>query len=140
MSDKRHVHRVALNIQGQLGHGDIFVPVIIEDVSFKGLRLRAEEAEIDALPFDSHEPYHIVFLTDEQQPLLDAWLEQLYRQTDARKSTIAIGCKVHHIELENLAVLRRLIELNSGDSDMTAHDLDALVDAFYDTASNASDN
>lgn len=140
MSDKRHVHRVPLNIQGQLGHGETYVPVMIEDISFKGLRLCVEEAEIDALPFDSHQPYHIILLTDAQQPLLEAWLEQLYRQTDSRKPTISIGCKVHHIELESLAALRRLIELNSGDSEMTTQDLDAMLDAVYDTASSASDN
>lgn len=137
MSDKRQFQRIKLNVNGTLSHGDKSVPVIIEDISLQGLRLRAPETELNTLPFDSHEPYLIQFLAHDDHPLIEMYIEQLYRHADSRLPTIAMGCKVHHIDLESLADLRRLLLLNSGDAQFDEHDLDAFIDAVYSNASSA---
>jgi len=69
---------------------------------------------------------------------LEAWVEQLYRHTDRRKTAVAVGCKVDHIDVESLAALRQLILLNSGDPSMSQDDIDTLTSAIYGNASNAS--
>ncbi|AXR07194.1 PilZ domain-containing protein [Salinimonas sediminis] len=140
MSDKRHFQRVVLNIPGTLSHGDTSIAVTVEDVSLQGLRLIADEHALASLPFDSHDPYHIRFLDDTGPARIEAWLEQLYRHTDQRRPTVAMGCKVDHIAVESLAALRQLIELNSGDAQLSQQDLDALTDAIYDNASSASES
>ncbi|WP_018982969.1 PilZ domain-containing protein [Salinimonas chungwhensis] len=137
MSDQRQYQRISLNVNGTLSHSGSAAPVVIEDISLQGLRLRANEAELGALPFDSHEPYHVEFLAHENHPLIEMFVEQLYRHADTREPTIAMGCKVHHIDVESLAALRRLLELNSGDSQFTEHDLDHLIESIYSRASSA---
>ena len=138
MSDKRQFQRVALNIPGTLAHGQTCIDVIIEDVSLQGLRLSAEEQALNSLPFDSHDPYKIAFLSDDQAPHIEAWVEQLYRHNHRRKRAVAMGCKVDHIDINSLAALRQLILLNSGDENLSQDDIDALTDAIYGNASNAS--
>ena len=137
MSDKRQFQRIKLNVNGTLSHSDASVPVIIEDISLQGLRLRASEAELNTLPFDSHEPYLIQFLAHDNHPLIEMYIEQLYRHADTRQPTIAMGCKVHHIDVQSLADLRRLLALNSGDTQFSEHDLDALIETVYSNASKA---
>ena len=138
MSDKRQYQRVKLNIPGILSHGHTNIGVMIEDVSIQGVRVSAEEEALATLPFDSHQPYRIAFLTDDKAPLIEAWVEQLYRHTDRRKTAVAVGCKVDHIDVESLAALRQLILLNSGDPSMSQYDIDTLTNAIYGKASNAS--
>lgn len=140
MTDQRQYQRVRLQVKGTLQHGDNQIPVIIEDVSLQGLRLSAREADLDILPFDSHEPYHASFLQQQAQPLIELDLEQLYRHSDQRAPRVSMGCKVAHIDVESLASLRRLVELNSGDTAFTEHDLNTLIAAIYSNASSACDS
>ena len=140
MTDKRRFQRVVINAEGTLSHSDIAIDVTVLDISLRGLRLLATEQALSALPFDSHEPYSISFRQNEDSPPICAWLEQLYRQTDRRGNRVIVGCRVEHIEVEDLAGLRRLIELNSRDAELSEQDLDALIETIYSNASSASDN
>lgn len=127
--DKRQFQRVDLKVPGELSlHGNS-IPVTVEDVSLQGLRLSAAEAMLEMLPFDSHDPYTVMFKANPDSPLLTIYLQQLYRQSPRITDLIFIGCKVDHIDVECLAELRRLINLNSGDPGMSEHDLNALIDA-----------
>lgn len=140
MTDKRQFQRVTLNVPGSLSHSDISIPVVIIDISLQGLRISALDDVLAALPFDSHEPYMIRFQANDDSPEIIASLEQLYRQSDSRRTDTVMGCKVSHIDVESLASLRRLIQLNSGDQELSDRDLDALINAIYGNASNASES
>lgn len=129
--DKRQFQRVDLKVPGELSlHGNS-IPVTIEDVSLQGLRLSAAEAMLEMLPFDSHDPYTVVFKANPDSPLITLYLQQLYRQSQGNSDLIFIGCKVDHVEVECLAELRTLINLNSGDPGLSEQDLNALIDAVY---------
>ena len=129
--DKRQFQRVDLKVPGELSlHGNS-IPVTVEDVSLQGLRLSAAEAMLDTLPFDSHDPYTVMFKANPDSPLMTLYLIQLYRQSPQKAGVIYIGCKVDHIDVECLAELRRLINLNSGDDALSEKDMDALLNAVY---------
>ncbi|WP_218311854.1 PilZ domain-containing protein [Alteromonas antoniana] len=140
MTDKRQFQRISLKVEGNLRHQHITVPVVIEDVSLQGIRLSATESALLELPFDSHEPYEISFKANDDSPTIVIQLEQLYRQSDARSPRTFMGCKVAFIELDSLSALRRLIILNSRDNSLSEHDLEALIDAIYSSASSASES
>ncbi|MEW9798775.1 PilZ domain-containing protein [Alteromonas sp. CYL-A6] len=137
MSDKRHFHRVKLDIEGVLSHQAISVPVTVKDISLQGIRLSASEASLQALPFDSHIPYTASFRLNKDSPLITLDIEQLYRQTDSRHDEVMLGCRVARGDIDSVSALRRLIELNSRDMALSDSDLDALVDAIYSRASSA---
>ncbi|OFC69549.1 PilZ domain-containing protein [Alteromonas confluentis] len=129
--DKRQFQRVDLKVPGELSlHGNS-IPVTIEDVSLQGLRLSAAEAMLEMLPFDSYDPYTVMFKANPDSPLITLYLQQLYRQSQGNSDLIFIGCKVDHVEVECLAELRTLINLNSGDPGLSEQDLNALIDAVY---------
>lgn len=129
--DKRQFQRVDLKVPGELSlHGNS-IPVTIEDVSLQGLRLSAAETMLDMLPFDSHDPYTVMFKANPDSPLITLYLQQLYRQSPGHTDLIFIGCKVDHVEVECLAELRTLINMNSGDPGLSEQDLNALIDAVY---------
>lgn len=138
--DKRQFQRVDLKVPGELSLHSNSIPVTVEDVSLQGLRLSAAEAMLDMLPFDSHDPYTVVFKANPDSPLITLHLQQLYRQNPVKRELIYIGCKVDHIDVECLAELRSLINLNSGDDKLSEKDMDALISAVYDSASSASES
>ncbi len=129
--DKRQFQRVDLKVPGELSlHGNS-IPVTIVDVSLQGLRLGAAESMLDMLPFDSHDPYTVMFKANRDSPMITAYLQQLYRQSPQQSDVVYIGCKVDHIDVECLAELRTLINMNSGDPGLSEQDLNALIDAVY---------
>ncbi len=137
MSDKRQFQRVKLNIDGFLTHQTTSIPVTIKDVSLQGIRLRADEQQLNKLPFDSHEPYLARFQLNNDSPLITLYIEQLYRQSDSRCKDIMLGCKLDHGDIDSMIALRRIIQLNSSDATLSDNDLDALIDAIYSRASSA---
>lgn len=138
MSDKRQFQRVTLNVAGTLSHNTIAIPVTISDVSLQGVRLSANEDDLERLPFDSHDPYTAQFQTNEDSPLISLEIEQLYRKSDVSADIVYLGCKVSQMDVESISALRRLILLNSDSAALDDSDLNALIDAVYSRASNAS--
>ncbi|QJR82106.1 PilZ domain-containing protein [Alteromonas pelagimontana] len=140
MTDKRMFQRVAIGVAGKLSHQQASINVTVVDLSLQGLRISADEKALETLPFDSHDPYTITFQANGDSPEIVAHLQQLYRQTDTRRSDIIMGCKVDHIDVESLAALRRLIQLNSRHEDVSEKDLNAFIEAIYGKASSASES
>ncbi|OJF68676.1 PilZ domain-containing protein [Alteromonas sp. V450] len=134
MTDKRQFQRVALNVKGTLAHNGICVDVIISDVSLQGIKLKAEEAALSNLPFDSHDPYVATFQANEESPVITLSISQLYRHADTREENVSLGCKVEQMSVESISALRRLITLNSDDASIDEKDLNALVNAVYQGA------
>ncbi|NMH58924.1 PilZ domain-containing protein [Alteromonas ponticola] len=130
MTDKRQYQRITLGASGSLSHQNVSVPVEVMDISLQGLRLKVNEKTIEALPFDSHEPYIIKFHANNDSPPICAHLQQLYRFNHPRIGDTLIGCKLDHIDIEDLAALRRLIQLNSEDNRLSEQDLDALIEGI----------
>lgn len=131
MTDKRQFQRVVLNVDGQLAHNETVINVMVSDISLQGIKLLATETELAKLPFDSHEPYMATFKANEDSPLITLYISQLYRHADTRKDAVSLGCKVERMDVDCLSALRRLVALNSTDSEIDEKDLTALVNAVY---------
>jgi len=138
MSDKRLFTRIPLAVKGTLAHHDKRIDVIIIDVSLQGVKLSANEDALNELPFDSHDPYTATFRANEDSPVITLHIEQLYRQSDSRKDSVSLGCKVSQMDVDSISALRRLILLNSQEADLNEKELNALIEAVYSNASNAS--
>jgi hypothetical protein len=138
MSDKRLFTRIPLAVKGTLAHHDKHIDVIVIDVSLQGVKLSANEDALNELPFDSHDPYTATFRANEDSPVITLHIEQLYRQNDSRKDSVSLGCKVSQMDVDSISALRRLILLNSQDADLNEKELNALIEAVYSNASNAS--
>jgi hypothetical protein len=131
MTDKRQFQRVPLNVNGKLAHGSTEIDVLVSDISLQGIKLQANEQALGDLPFDSHEPYVARFQANDDSPLISLYISQLYRHSDSRKDVVSLGCKVESMSVECVSALRRLIALNSEDATIEDKDLNALVNAVY---------
>ena len=131
MTDKRQFQRVPLNVNGKLAHNDNSIDVVVSDVSLQGIKLQATETALSNLPFDSHEPYVATFQANEDSPVITLSISQLYRHADSRQELVSLGCKVERMDVESISALRRLILLNSDDASIEEKDLNALVNAVY---------
>lgn len=125
---------------GTLSHSGQEVDIIVSDVSLHGIKLLAKDWRLAKLPFDSHIPYTATFQANADSPKITLHIEQLYRHSDSRTDYVSLGCKVDKIDIESVSALRRLITLNSADNHIEEHDISALIDALYSSASRASDN
>ncbi len=114
-TDLRHFHRIVFKTDGVLtGNGKTW-PCAILDLSLKGCLLR----------------FNDVWLEDEAQTfLLTITLsEDVAIQMELQMSHVignTVGFKCIHIDLESISNLRRLVELNLGDSQILERDLLAL--------------
>ena len=131
MTDKRQFQRVSLNVNGTLAHNDVSIDVVVSDVSLQGIKLQATETALSQLPFDSHDPYTATFQANEDSPVINLSISQLYRHADSRKERVSLGCKVERMDVDSISALRRLITLNSDDASIEEKDLNALVNAVY---------
>jgi hypothetical protein len=105
--------------------------VVVSDVSLQGIKLQATETALSHLPFDSHDPYTATFQANEDSPVINLSISQLYRHADSRKERVSLGCKVERMDVDSISALRRLITLNSDDASIEEKDLNALVNAVY---------
>ena len=117
-NDKRHFHRIFYNSDVTL-RGDSLTPLPCKlvDISLKGCLLRFDE------PWTS--------------PLEGLYTLDLKLSDDLSiKMQLSIthvignnaGFKCEHIDIDSISQLRRLVELNLGDSDLLERDLLALSD------------
>lgn len=115
-TEKRHFHRIFYNSDATLSHGTSVTSCKIIDISLKGCLLQFDE------PWNS--------------PLEDNYSLNLQLSDDVKitmqlKVTHVIGndagFKCEHIDIDSISQLRRLVELNLGDSEMLERDLLALT-------------
>ncbi len=113
--DKRHFHRIIYNAEASLNGNQTTYPCSIIDLSLKGCLLRFKQ------------PWN-------------ASLEELYTLTLQLSDSAVIkmevsvshvigneaGFKCEHIDIDSISQLRRLVELNLGDSALLERDLLAL--------------
>jgi len=113
--EQRLFHRVPFQTNGVLRHGAQTWDIDILDLSLKGVLLRAPtnwSGEIGDL-------YQLHFsLSEEVQIDMEVKLVHIRRDQ--------LGCHCQHIDLESIIALRRLVELNLGDSVLLERDIAAL--------------
>ncbi|KJS31276.1 MAG: pilus assembly protein [Pseudomonas sp. BRH_c35] len=114
-SDRRRFQRIEFDAATELVQGDRRWPVELHDLSLKGLLARRPEGW-DA---DAEQPFEArVRLAD------DAEVRMEVAMTHEESDLIGFVCQ--HIDLDSIAHLRRLVELNLGDEALLERELAAL--------------
>lgn len=114
-SERRQFHRIAFDATTKLWQGQRQWSVELLDLSLKGLLVKT------SLPWDG----------DNQEPLqaniqlaADVNVEMTVRLRRVQGMQLALSCE--HIDIDSLSHLRRLVELNLGDSALLERELSAL--------------
>lgn len=114
-SDRRRFQRIEFDAATDLVQGGRRWPVELHDLSLKGLLVRRPEGW-DA---DAEQPFEArVRLAD------DAEVRMEVAMTHEEGDLIGFVCQ--HIDLDSIAHLRRLVELNLGDEALLERELAAL--------------
>jgi hypothetical protein len=113
--ERRRFHRILFDAQTTLTHGDKDFRTIVEDVSLNGALVKSPEGWNGNVGDDAT----ISIGLDEQQTIT-------MQTTVAHLEAEHLGLRCHHIDMDSITHLRRLVELNLGDSDLLERDLDAL--------------
>ncbi|MFW5443890.1 MAG: PilZ domain-containing protein [Methylococcaceae bacterium] len=116
-NDKRHFHRIFYNSDATLSTESNSIPCKIVDISLKGCLLRFDTPWIEPLENLYTLKLH---LSDEISITMQVSVAHVIGN-DA-------GFKCEHIDIDSISQLRRLVELNLGDSEMLERDILALTD------------
>ncbi len=113
--DKRHFHRIIYNAQATLKGNQTSLVCNIIDLSLKGCLLRFDQPWSDAL----ETLYTLTLqLSDSVQIQMELSVSHVIGNE--------VGFKCEHIDIDSIPKLRRLVELNLGDSALLERDLLAL--------------
>lgn len=116
-NEKRHFHRIFYDSDVTLNSDSIKLPCKLVDISLKGCLLQFEDpwtAPIEDL-------YTLILdLSDEVSITMQVNVTHVIGNT--------AGFKCQHIDIDSISQLRRLVELNLGNSDLLERDLLALSD------------
>ena len=116
-ADRRRFKRIAFDARTELSQGEFIWPVKLIDLSLKGLLIEKPE------PWLGNRDWHFlvdIHLNEEVAIKMDAQL------THDDHGQLGFVCK--HISLESIERLRRLVELNLGDSQELERELGALIE------------
>lgn len=118
-AERRHFHRATFNTEVQLTFNNSTQKSTILDCSIKGAKI---ERQVDwDLPIGAS--VELVWTLDLEQQ------EAIRMQTEvARISPTSLGLRCLHIDIDSISHLRRLLELNLGDTDLLERDLEHLLD------------
>ena len=116
-ADRRRFKRIAFDARTELSQGEFIWPVKLIDLSLKGLLIEKPE------PWLGNRDWHFlvdIHLNEEVAIKMDVQL------THDDHGQLGFVCK--HISLESIERLRRLVELNLGDSQELERELGALIE------------
>ncbi|MBE7376161.1 PilZ domain-containing protein [Pseudomonas lopnurensis] len=114
-SERRRFQRIEFDAATELFQGERRWPVELNDLSLKGLLVR-RPAQWDA---DATQPFEArVRLADDAEVRMAVAM--------AHEAGELIGFVCRHIDLDSIAHLRRLVELNLGDEQLLDRELAAL--------------
>lgn len=114
--DKRHFHRVAYNARVTLTSGGDIWAGTAQDVSLKGCLVQLGRY----WPVEEGRSYR---LTLHLSPVLNIDMDVVLAHQEGEH----VGFRCTRIDLDSITELRRLVELNLGDSSLLDRDLHALV-------------
>ncbi len=114
-NDNRHFHRIFYKSEATLSSQDKLWPCEIVDLSIKGCLLCFE------FPWqeDPEKIYTLTLALSE-----DTQISMALSVSHVVDNTVGFKCE--HIDIESISNLRRLVELNLGDSSLLERDLIAL--------------
>ncbi len=117
-SERRRFQRIEFDAATELAQGERRWPVELHDLSLKGLLVRRPAGwSADAgQPFEAR-----VRLSDDAEVRMEV--------TMSHEEGELIGFACQHIDLDSIAHLRRLVELNLGDEALLERELAALGEA-----------
>jgi len=116
-ADRRRFKRIAFDARTELSQGEFIWPVKLIDLSLKGLLIEKPE------PWLGNPEWHFlvdIHLNEDVAIKMDVQL------THDDHGQLGFVCK--HISLESIERLRRLVELNLGDSQELERELGALIE------------
>ncbi|MCQ8104867.1 PilZ domain-containing protein [Methylomonas sp. SURF-2] len=113
--EKRQYQRVLYNAEAVLADGDAQIPCRVVDISLKGCLLEFEK------PWPANESQSYQLLLKLSDTVLIGMALKISHGVGSQ-----IGFKCEHIDIDSITNLRRLVELNSGDSELLGRELDAL--------------
>ncbi len=116
-TEKRHYHRVAFKNDAILTGKDLQINCQVIDISIQGVLLAVSDRH--SVPSDSQ--FELQIPLDQGQESINMKL----KLKNQRGNQIGLAC--YHIDLDSISHLRRLIELNLGDSTILERDFESLV-------------
>ncbi|RKF15725.1 PilZ domain-containing protein [Alginatibacterium sediminis] len=119
MDERRNFLRIIFERPAQIRHGNTTWTTSLHDLSLRGALVNE--------PNDWDSELKLVtlsFLLDEdsEQPLNIVMDTKVKHQRDG-----LLGLECHHIDIESITELKRLIELNLGNDDLLHRELEQLV-------------
>jgi len=115
--EKRHFHRIFYHADAILSHQERNYPCKIIDLSLKGCLLSLEQPWTES----NNDSYTLTLkLSDEISIVMDLTMSHAEGQR--------VGFTCNHMDIDSISNLRRLVELNLGDSELLERDLTALSD------------
>lgn len=116
-ADRRRFKRIAFDARTELSQGQLKWPVKLIDLSLKGLLIEKPDPWLG----EPEEEFSVdIHLSD------DVDIEMDVRLTHDDNGQLGFVC--HHISLESIELLRRLIEFNLGDPEELERELGALIE------------
>ncbi len=122
INDKRHFHRIFYKADVTLSNDSSSYPCKLVDISLKGCLLKFESAW--TAPLDDIYTLNLQ-LSDEISIIMQVSVSHVIGDE--------AGFKCEHIDIDSISQLRRLVELNLGNSDILERDLLALTAISTDT-------
>ncbi|AWY41296.1 PilZ domain-containing protein [Pseudomonas putida] len=116
-ADRRRFKRIAFDARTELSQGEFVWPVKLIDLSLKGLLIQRPEPWLG----DPQQDFFVDIHLSE-----DVDIEMDVQLTHEDQDQLGFVC--HHISLESIERLRRLIELNLGDQQELERELGALIE------------
>jgi len=117
-TERRRFQRIAFDAATELVQGERRWPVVLHDVSLKGLLVERP----DNWNGDPDQPFVASISLD-----ADTRLQMEVVLTRTREELLGFVCR--HIDLDSISHLRRLVELNLGDESLLERELAALGEA-----------
>lgn len=116
VNDKRHFQRIFYNAEAMLENGNDALPCRIIDISLKGCFLGFDQ------PWSGSTDILYTLMLSLSDDVHIAMKLKFSHGTGTQ-----IGFKCDHIDIDSMTNLRRLVELNLGDSAMLNRELSALI-------------
>ena len=114
--ERRRFHRILFDSVITIYIGNVKFTSTLVDISLNGVLL----ARPDKWPSEVNEPVEIDILLDQGEIHIKMTARLAHQETET------IGLKCQSIDIESIGHLRRLVELNIGDTDLLNRDIEAL--------------
>ncbi|AFG36327.1 PilZ domain-containing protein [Spirochaeta africana] len=121
IADRRRFTRLPFHSSGTISTAAVRIPFALEDISLKGalVRLSPEDTRaLEALPEDTGLQFDLELPAAEQDIQATAVI--------AHRQDLSIGLEFTMIDIDSITMLRRLLELNSGDPDSVDREIREL--------------